>query len=124
MATASIFRFLAPVATAGIPLDDRMVSRGGILERIRGQLEWQISDDTFLQAFLDQQDIDNQLFSVTPFTVNELESLNKLRSRDLGSLARDDLLEFVITPEFESGRITASGVSLNRALNKVWGLST
>ncbi len=114
---------LGPVATAGIPLDDRLVSRGGELKRYRGQFEWEISAKTFASAFVDYKKIDNNLFTVvTPFSISELESLNKLSSRDLGALTRDDLLEFVNTPAYESARIKSAGLSVNHLLNKRWGL--
>lgn len=114
---------LGPVATAGIPLDDRLVSRGGELKRYRGQFEWELSPKTFSSVFFDYKKIDNNLFAVTtPFVINELESLNKLHTRDLGSLTREDLLEFVNTPEYEGGKIKTTGLSVNHLLIRRWGI--
>jgi len=114
---------LGPVATAGIPLDDRMVLRGGELKRLRGQFEWELTPKTFANLFFDRKEIDNNLFTVaTPFTISELESLGKLRSRDMGALTRDDPLEFVNTPEYEAGEINSAGIAANHLLSGQWGL--
>ncbi len=111
---------LGPVATAGIPLDDRMVLRGGELTRTRGQVEWELTPRTFAMAFADHEEIDNRMFDparfTLPFAVNELESLGKLRPRDPMALTRQDLLEFVNTPEYEAGRVTSAGAALNQLL--------
>lgn len=119
----ALFGSLGPVATAGIALDDRLVMRGGELERLRGQLEWEFSSRGFLSLHLDHMDIDNHKFALTtPFAINELESLQTLRPRRLSSLANDDMLEFSNTPEWEGGRITRAGIAFNRLLSEEWGL--
>ncbi len=116
------FGSLGPVATAGIPLDDRLVKRGGRLERLRGQIEWEPSKASFLTAYLDSKRIRNDLFSLSPYTVNELESLGKLRPRDIGSLAREDLLEFIDSPDYAGGRIDSAGLAYNRILTERWSM--
>ncbi|MBI5938554.1 MAG: tetratricopeptide repeat protein [Betaproteobacteria bacterium] len=116
------FSSLGPVATAGIPLDDRLVQRGGELQRYRAQLDWEFTPRTFATGFIDRKRIDNAPFSVTPYSVNELESLGRLRPRDLGSLMRDDLLGFVNTPDFAGGRIDSAGIALNRLLTDEWAV--
>ena len=116
------FSTLGSVATAGIPLDDRLVAPGGELERMRAQIEWGFSESTFVTAYLDYKDIDSNRFDLTPFQLNELESLQKLRSRDLGSLARDDMLEFVNVPDYESGRVKTAGMTANQILNREWSV--
>lgn len=116
------FSSLGQVATAGIPLDDRLVIRGGELNRLRGQVEWEWSPTTFTQAFVDVKEIDNDLFELTPFTVSELDDLVKLRQRDLGSLLRGDLLEFVNIPEYEGGDIVNLGLAINHRLGSGLGL--
>lgn len=118
----AVFSSLGPVATAGIVLDDRMVMRGGELERLRGQFEWEMGLRSFAQLYFDLKDIDNRRFSRTPFTINELESLAKLRPRRLGSLANDDMLEFANTPEYDGGRIRSGGLAFNHLLSDQWGL--
>lgn len=118
----SLFSSLGPVATAGIPLEDRLVMRGGELTRLRAQLEWEYSRQSFVTAYLDHKEIDNNRFRLTPFALNELESLSKLRPRRLGALANDDMLEFVNTPEYDGGRIRSGGVALNHLLTERWGV--
>ena len=111
---------LGPAATAGIPLDDRLVSRGGELKRARLQGDWEASPSTFITAHLDYKDIDNNRFSIRPFAVSELESLGKLRPRDYGQLMRDDSYEFVDTPDYAGGVIRSAGFAVNRLLTPEW----
>jgi hypothetical protein len=118
----SVFSSLGPVATAGIALDDRMVMRGGELNRVRAQLEWELSAKSFVSAYLDARDVNNNRFSQTPFTLNELESLGKLRPRRMGALSNDDMLEFVNTPEYDGGRIRSLGFAVNHLLGNDWGV--
>ncbi|MEW5786769.1 MAG: TonB-dependent receptor [Pseudomonadota bacterium] len=117
------FSSLGPVATAGIPLDDRMVSRGGELHRLRGQVEWEFTPSLFGTGFLDYKRIHNRPLGIAPFTVSELDSLGKLRPRDLSSLMRDDLLENVDAPAFDSGDIALGGGAVNVLLDKHWSLT-
>lgn len=118
----STFSSLGPVATAGITLDDRLVSRGGELNRVRLQGEWETTPSTFLTGYLDYKDIDNKRFSIRPFAVSELESLGKLRPRAYGQLMRDDLYEFVDAPDYAGGTIRTGGFAVNHMLNKEWAV--
>lgn len=119
----ALFSSLGPVATAGIPLEDRLVMRGGDLTQVRAQGEWEYSPRSFFTAYAEHQRIDNHRFSITtPFAVNDLESLGKLRPRRFGSLANDDLLEFSNTPEYGGGRISTLGLTVNHLLTEQWGL--
>ena len=113
---------LGPVATAGIPLDDRLVQRGGELTRYRLQGEWEANPRTFLTGFADHQKIDNRRFTINPFAVSELESLSKLRPRDYGSLMRDDSYEFINTPDYAGGSVRSAGGAINRMLGQEWGI--
>ncbi|MDH5631528.1 MAG: tetratricopeptide repeat protein [Gammaproteobacteria bacterium] len=117
------FSSLGSVATAGIALDDRLVARGGELTRSRGQVEWELTPRLFASAFADYKEINNNRFTITtPYAINDLEGLDKLKSRDPGSLTRDDLLEFISTPDYESGTISSGGFSLNYLLAERWGV--
>jgi hypothetical protein len=118
----STFSSLGPVATAGIPLDDRMVMRGGELTRVRSQMDWEVFQKTFVSAYLDGRKISNNRFSLTPFALNEIESLGKLRPRRLGTLANEDMLEFVNTPEYDGGRVGTAGAAVNHLLGDHWGI--
>jgi hypothetical protein len=114
---------LAPVATAGIALDDRLVSRGGHLKRLRGQVENEASPTFYWSAFADYKKIDNQRFSLSPFIVTEDENLSKLKDFDFGRLGAGDLYEFGSIPEFDGGRVKLAGVSLNTIATSTVGLS-
>lgn len=117
------FSALQPVATAGIPLDDRLVMRGGELERLRLQGEWEASPHTFLMGYADYKRIDNRLLAIRPPSVSDLESLAKLRPRDFGTLMRDDLYEVADTPDYAGGDITTAGFSVNHLLTRNWALN-
>lgn len=120
---ASLFSSLGPVATAGIQLDDRLVMRGGDLNRLRGQFEWELSKKSFVSAHLDYKKVDNHQFTLGTLLSrfkSDIEDLAKLRPRRLGALANDDMLEN--EPTYESGRIKTGGVSINHLLTEKWGL--
>jgi tetratricopeptide (TPR) repeat protein len=104
---------LSPVATAGIPLDDRVVSRGGRIKRFRGQLEVEASPRAFWAVHAEHKQIENEPFSLSPFIVTEDENLSKLRDFDFGRLGAGDLYEFIRVPEFDAGRIVLGGVAGN-----------
>lgn len=52
---------LAPVATAGIPLDDRFVQPGGVQHRLRAQLDSEWSSRTFTTVFAEHQRVENRV---------------------------------------------------------------
>lgn len=111
------FNSLAPVATAGIPLDDRMTVPGGRLQRWRGQLDWELSPRRFLTAFADAQQVDNLYSPLAGAVLNtrvDLTTLDRLRQNPVPNLAAMDHLEG--TPVFSSGRIRNQGFSLNALL--------
>lgn len=113
---------LSPVATAGIPIDDRLVQRGGELQRTRAQLEWEFSPKSFVVGHLDHKRIEHEFFSLEPFTFSDNENLSRLTTRDLGALSRDDLLEFNLTPNFQKGEINSGGIAFNHLLTREWGV--
>jgi len=109
---------LAPVATAGIPLDDRIVGNGGQLTRMRGQVEWQATPEIFTQAFVDHRKIDNIVQNFFFVPVNE--NLGGLKERNMASLATDDMYEFVSPPDFAEGTAQSAGAALNMMLTRTW----
>lgn len=115
---------LGPVATAGIPIDDRLVSRGGTLRRVRAQFDSEASSRSYWTAFIDRKDIKNRFFSVTPFLVEEDDNLTKLRDFDFARLSAGDLYEFVSPRDFSAGRATIGGGAVNRILSERWSAST
>ena len=114
---------LGPVATAGIPIDDRLVARGGRLQRARGQLEWE-SERTYGTLYYDWKDMDNLRFSFEPFFITEDENLYKLRNFDYGQLAAEDLYEFISPPSFDGARIKIAGASVDRIVTRTVSLRT
>jgi hypothetical protein len=107
---------LAPVATAGIPLDDRLVSAGGTATRTHVELRAEPDAMTSVSAFYNNEKVRNlgQLGYRIP--VPEVQFVELLRNAQLINVATDDLLE--ATPEFDSGRIEAAGLTVNRMVNK------
>ncbi|MFA7241410.1 MAG: tetratricopeptide repeat protein [Sulfuricellaceae bacterium] len=106
---------LAPVDTAGIAVDDRLVSLGGELKRLRVQYEWEIGNSTFAQGYLDKKQIHN-LAKATGTLVGDLnlEDLERLRNRNRLSPQALDFLEG--TPEFGAADVESAGFALNRLL--------
>jgi Flp pilus assembly protein TadD len=113
---------MGPVATAGIPMDDRLVARGGRQQRARAQWEQEADAHTFWTAFYDYKRIDNLRFSVSPFNVSDDDQLTKLRTFDYGNLHRD-LYEFISAPEFDAGVIHIAGAAVNRIVSEVFSVS-
>lgn len=103
---------LSPLATAGIPFDDRLVQPGGEVERAHLRLEQEWSADTFTTLYLDHQQIENPALPGANLTLAELD---RLRNEPLANLASFDPLEG--TPQFGRGRVTALGASLAHILN-------
>lgn len=104
---------LAPVDTVGIPVDDRLVSLGGRLQRIRAQYEWEMSASTFAQAFVDSKRVSN-LTNAAGNTVSDfgLADLQRLRSNNQLLPATLDLWE--ATPQFGDADVDSKGLAVNR----------
>jgi Flp pilus assembly protein TadD len=112
---------LGPVATAGVPMDDRLVARGGRQKRARGQLEWE-GERTYGTLYYDWKEMDNLRFSFEPFFITEDENLYKLRNFDYGQLSSEDLYEFISPPSFDGARITIAGASFDRIVTRTLSL--
>lgn len=106
---------LAPVDTAGIAVDDRLVSLGGELKRLRVQYEWEIGNSTFAQGYVDHKQIHN-LANAAGTLVGDLnlEDLERLRNRNRLSPQALDFLEG--TPEFGAADVNSAGFAVNRLL--------
>ncbi len=104
---------LAPVDTAGIAVDDRLVGLGGELKRIRVQYEWEIAGGTFAQGFLDSKKVRN-LTNAASTLVGDitLEDLERLRNRSRLSPAAIDFWE--ATPSFGEADVRTVGFAVNR----------
>jgi len=107
---------LAAVDTAGIALEDRLVSLGGELKRVRAQYEWETGANTFIQAYLDSKRVRN-LANVNNTLVGDinLEDLERLRNRSRLSQQALDLWE--ATPEFGAADVNTLGFAVNRLLS-------
>ena len=104
---------LGPVDTAGIALDDRLVTPGGQQRRARAQYEWELSDATFVQGSVDRQRISNVDDSTnTPVSNLALEDLKRLSSRHQLLPAAGDFWE--ATPMFGRAEVDAAGLSINQ----------
>ncbi|MEM7249004.1 MAG: TonB-dependent receptor [Acidobacteriota bacterium] len=112
---------LGPVATAGIPLEDRFARQGGRTKRARAQLEWEPSPRLFGALFvehvtIENLDVERRGTFPTPSTV--AEDLERLRNRVLINLANEDLLEDV--SRFSTGRVEAAGFTVEALLDERW----
>lgn len=112
---------LAPVATAGIPLDDRLVAAGGKATRSSLQLHADLGASTHVGAFYDNERVQNlgQLGYRIP--VPQIQFVEFLRNAQLVNVATQDLLEGV--PDFDAGRAESAGVSLNHMLTRDFSLT-
>ncbi|MFA6313683.1 MAG: tetratricopeptide repeat protein [Sterolibacterium sp.] len=106
---------LAPVDTAGIAVDDRLVSVGGELRRLRLQYETEMGSSTFAQGYIDSKQVRN-LASAAGTIVGDLniEDLERLRNRSRLSQQAIDLWE--ATPEFGAAHVDTLGFAVNRLL--------
>jgi len=107
---------LGSVDTAGIALDDRLVSLGGELKRVRAQFEWETGASTFIQAYVDSKRVHN-LANVSSTLVGDinLEDLERLRNRSRLSQQALDMWE--ATPVFGSANVNTLGFAGNRLLS-------
>ena len=113
---------LAPVATVGIPVDDRLTALGGRLSRSRAQIEWEWTSQTFTSAFFDYKEVENLSISDTIEGSPDLKSLRRLRNVVQANLASTDLLED--TPDFRVGIVRSGGFAINQLLSDTWSVYT
>jgi tetratricopeptide (TPR) repeat protein len=110
---------LGPVATAGIPIEDPLVQVGGKLDRLRAQVEWELTSRSFVAAYLDRQEIRNLPAAGLAAGVRpDLAELDNLRNRSLFNVASLDGLEG--RPEFGQGRVRAAGAAWNQVFGAHW----
>ena len=109
---------LWPVATAGIPIDDSLVLRGGTLSRYRGQLDWEVSPSWFVTAYVDHRKVNN-LSSPVNAVLNSRDrdaTLDRVRQASVANLAAPDLLES--TPIFSRGTADSAGLTGNHVFSR------
>ncbi len=109
---------LAPVAVAGIVIDDQLVFSGGKLSRCRGQVEWEVASVAFLTIAADAKRIDN-LASPLDGVLNtraDVTNLDRLRNRLLPLPPKPDALED--TPVFSLANVKSASVGLEHILTR------
>jgi tetratricopeptide (TPR) repeat protein len=111
---------LAPVATAGIPIDDTLVEGGGRLKRTAAQIEWELSYTTFLRALFDYREVVNPRFNAPPVSQPAVPDLAKLRAQSVLYTPNNDVLEG--TPIFGQGTASRAAFALNQILSNNWSL--
>jgi tetratricopeptide (TPR) repeat protein len=113
---------LAPVAVAGMPLDDQLVFAGGTLEQCRAQAEWTWTDRTFLSAHVERSRVHN-LVSPLDGVLNtgaDVTNLDRLRNRAQTPPPKPDLLED--TPIYGEGTARRTHVALEQRVGRNLGL--
>ena len=107
---------LSPVATAGIPLDDRLVAAGGMATRTYVEVRAEPNSMSSISAYYNDEKIRNlgQLGYRIPLP--KVQFLDLLRNAQIINVATEDLLE--ATPEFDAGQVKSAGASLNWMLGK------
>jgi tetratricopeptide (TPR) repeat protein len=112
---------LAPVATAGLALDDRLVTSGGKATRAIVLFNAELGERTHMSAFYDNEKVENlgQLGYRIP--VPNIQFVELLRNAQLVNVANGTLLEG--TPDFDSGRAESAGLSFNHMLSSEWSIA-
>ena len=111
---------IAPVATAGIEIDDRLVAAGGRGERGRVQFHTEFDGLTQLSAFYDDEKVTNLGKLGFRIPVPQIQFVELLRNAQIINVATQDLLEGV--PDFDSGRLKSGGFAVNRMLSSQFSL--
>lgn len=112
---------LAPVATAGIAQDDRLVASGGRYERAAALGFVEIGSRTHATLAYDNNQVRNlgQLGFRIP--VPQIQFVELLRNAQLVNVNNADLLEG--TPDFDEGRIETASLALNHMISREWSVA-
>ncbi len=107
---------LAPVAVAGMPLDDPLVLAGGLLDQCRAQWEWTAPGSTFLMARVERSRVKNLTSPLDGVQngVADITDLERLRNRVLTPPPIPDQLED--SPVFAAGVARRGTIALDRIL--------
>ncbi|HVF65986.1 MAG TPA: FecR domain-containing protein [Casimicrobiaceae bacterium] len=103
---------LAPITTAGIAMDDVLLSAGGRAERAVVKLHYEPDAFTALGAFYDDIDVRNLGDAGFRIPTPEIEFVDLLRNQQILNVATFALREG--TPEFDRGRARSAGFFVNR----------
>lgn len=98
--------------TVGIPIEDRLVDVGGMLNRTKARFDWEFGDKRFLQFSADRREVDNlQSAAAAYFRQFGLTELAALRARKPVFDEAFDELER--TPVFGQGRVSSGSAAMN-----------
>ncbi len=112
---------IAPVATAGIPLDDRLVASGGKGERTALQAFVDVGERTHLSLGYDNNKVTNLGKLGFRIPVPQIQFVELLRNAQLVNVNNADLLEG--TPDFDAGRVETGAVAFNHMLSREWSVA-
>jgi tetratricopeptide (TPR) repeat protein len=114
---------LAPADTLSIPVEDRLVSAGGLQNKLRAQYDWQLGERSFAQWFAQQRRVRNLINPLTSITqVFDLTDLDSIRPRQ--QIFGQAFNELEDTPVFSAGRISSTGLAGNWILSRAFTLTT
>jgi len=105
---------LAPVATAGIPLDDQLVATGGNAKRGAVQVHYEPDNRTSLAAFYNYEKVQNLGDIGFRIPVPKIEFLALLRQQQLVNVANFTLQEGI--PDFDAGTLQSVRLTANRII--------
>lgn len=106
---------MAPVATAGIPVDDQLVTIAGRIDQLKGQLEWAWTPRLFTMGFYEQKHVINPELSDGIKQAPSQANLKKIRNATNVNIANADVLEDI--PIFRKGDVRSAGFSVNQLLS-------
>lgn len=111
---------LAPVATAGIALDDRLVAAGGKGRRGIVQFHAELDSLTQVSGFYDDEKVRNLGQLGVRIPVPQIQFVELLRNAQIINVATQDLLEGV--PDFDEGRLKSGGIAINRMVSSQFSI--
>lgn len=109
---------LAPVETAGLAVDDRLVQAGGRSRSTTVQLGYSPDERSFVLLRADTQRVHNPGTLGVDLRTPSLPFLAELRNQQLDNLSANDILEE--DPDFEQGRLHRLSVGASRMLGRQW----
>ena len=109
---------LAPVETAGLAVDDRLVQAGGRSRSTTVQLGYSPDERSFVLLRADTQRVHNPGTLGVDLRTPSLPFLNELRNQQLDNLSANDILED--DPDFEQGRLHRLSLGASRMMTRQW----
>lgn len=111
---------LAPVAIAGVPLDDRLVTPGGLLDQYTARLEWTATPRDFALLQFESKRVRNLVIDDSLISVPTLGGLSQIRPPQRYNLAVDGWNESA--PSFGQGRLRTLTLAWNHLLSERWSV--